>query len=448
MGGLYACARRHGAPFLEEVGLIGARRRGTLRRVTRLEGDVLLGDDSRRPVLVGDADPAACALEQARLLGLLLDVVVGVFLHAGIADDADEAFVQHHVAFGPRLARARGERIGEQRHSLFGLVVDDVADGEHEVFVHRDDAAEHEPLAVVPRQRHRLVQREGFAVCRPHGVGAGRGDVRSGLGDEAGLDEVWIGPPGGVQERDGRAAGLDGLAVIAQAHVVDAAAAQVDRTREARRVDAHARNAGERLLAAGALNGDRRRGGRAGNGCGGRGGSGCRSGRRRRGAGSGRARSCARGRRRGLRERGGRGRLGLLLGLPLPLGLGHAVEIIPADDDQKREAHGHEKILLVVTHSAKPCVGISGAPERRLSCGFRLVVASRPFGPLGTLADKAHGARKLTHEPVEPGVERLPAGDDHIIKTGARLQWRCAAHGLAQAAAHPVALHRVRPPCG
>ena len=57
--------------------------------------------------------------------------------------------------------------------------------------------------------------------------------------------------------------------------------------------------------------------------------------------------------------------LRLLLRLTLTLRFGNAVEKIPADNDQKGEAHGDKKVLLVLAHSHKPCVANYSDGSRR-----------------------------------------------------------------------------------
>src|SRR5581483_8587319 len=85
------------------------------------------GQQRRRPVLVGDAEPDIGVVEFEALdaggIGLeVLHLLVGVFLQAVIAEVADEALVQDVVAGGLRRAVAGNQRIGIERHGVGGLV--------------------------------------------------------------------------------------------------------------------------------------------------------------------------------------------------------------------------------------------------------------------------------------------------------------------------------------
>ncbi len=78
------------------------------------------------PIFVGEAEPAAVALQVADAAGLLLDVGVGDFLHRTVADDADEALVQHGVAGDVGLAAPQDQRVGAQRDRRVAGVLDRV----------------------------------------------------------------------------------------------------------------------------------------------------------------------------------------------------------------------------------------------------------------------------------------------------------------------------------
>ena len=97
---------------------------------------------------------------------LVFDVLVGDFLQL-VAEHADQAFMQDVIAGGHRQAVARNQRVGIKRDRLVGLVGDFVLDGEQELVVDRDGAAEFEAGAVVPGQRHRMadVERAGAAAA-------------------------------------------------------------------------------------------------------------------------------------------------------------------------------------------------------------------------------------------------------------------------------------------
>ena len=142
------------------LGLAG--RAGLLdRHVDRL---LLVGNEGRHPVLVGDADPAAGGLQL--LLLVVLEVGVAEFLVA-VVEDAVRAFMQHVGALRRRRAEAHDEAPGEHRHRLVRLVLDALLDGEHEERVDRDIECEDQALAIVPGQPHRLVRRHCGLVGGP-----------------------------------------------------------------------------------------------------------------------------------------------------------------------------------------------------------------------------------------------------------------------------------------
>ena len=254
-----------------------------------------------------------------RGLRLLLDGVVGVFLNARVADDADEAFVQHRISRGLRLAVARHQRIGEQRHIARAGILHRVSHAEHILVIDRNRAGEDEALAIVPGEGHRLGARQCGCIGAPQRVGARHVQAAARLADEAGVHIVGIGRGGRREQLDDRAVGVHRLAVGLQGDVIDATALQGDRALQAPGVDGDARARGERGFAAQGHGRDR--GGRR---CGDR------------------ARCLRHGRDRGGGAvNGSRRRLG---GLALYLRhrvacvveLGPGVEILPADNDQQR----------------------------------------------------------------------------------------------------------------
>ena len=118
MGRLDAAAGTNCAGAFQQIGLIDASGRGAGGAEARVHRRSLIGDDRGRPIFIGNADPAALALHQARGLGFLFNRIVGVFLNAGIPDDAEQAFVQNNVTFGLWLSGARGQRIGIKRDRI------------------------------------------------------------------------------------------------------------------------------------------------------------------------------------------------------------------------------------------------------------------------------------------------------------------------------------------
>ena len=238
-------ARRDGLFRADEVGLIVLRLLAPARREARLDRRRLRRDDRRAPIFVGEAEPAAVALEGQRLARILVDRRVGDFLHAAVADHADEAFVQHRIAGDIGLAVAQDEPIGPHRRRRAAFVGDRVGDGEHVLVVDRDDPLEDEALAVVPGQRHRLFRRQRFRVGGPDGVEIGRLDAAGA--DIAGRGPIGVGRAARREQPDQRAVFADRLAIVLEHEVVELAALEVDRAAEARRVDGDAGARRERL---------------------------------------------------------------------------------------------------------------------------------------------------------------------------------------------------------
>jgi len=78
------------------------------------QGEIGVGQQRRRPIFIGDAEPGiADAAEQVALgvrivlqrLGVV-DILVGQLLQTTVADIADEAFVQDRIARNRRRAAA------------------------------------------------------------------------------------------------------------------------------------------------------------------------------------------------------------------------------------------------------------------------------------------------------------------------------------------------------
>ena len=113
-------------------------------------------------------------------------------------------------------------------------------DREHVFVIDRDDALERKARAVVPSQRHRLLDGQRLAVGGPNGVEIG------GLGgvgaDETGLGPIGVRRAGRREEADVRALRVNGLAIVLEDDVVELAALEVDRAADARRVNRDARN--------------------------------------------------------------------------------------------------------------------------------------------------------------------------------------------------------------
>ena len=318
-------------------GLIGAiGRLALLRGEGTLERLRLVGNDGSGPVLVGDAEEAAgdrvpdlADRIAARDRLLLVEVRVGDLLQALVAENTDHALVQHVIAEGDRAAVAGDEAVGLQGHGRRAAVLDRVLHREHELVVDRDRAAEDQTLLVLPGQGDRAAGSQRSLVGRPHRI-----LVRQAArlrADPAELRVIGVLGAGGRQEHDDRALGIDGLAVVLQGHVVDAAAAQVDGAGDGGSVDGDARRAGEGCLTS--LNSWSRRRARNRSRHGGRGATGL-------------ARACGRIRCVGIDLRG----LRLLRGLPLLFGLGSRKEVLPAQQDRQRQGDGDDEVFVIFTH--------------------------------------------------------------------------------------------------
>ena len=144
-------AGRDGLRVAEIVGLIAssASRTASTEKCD-LERGLGVGEQRRRPVLVGDAEPGIGRLEAHRLL--VVDRAVGNLLQPLVADHADQALVQDVEAFDLRRAVPRDQRIRIKRDRVRAFVGDLVLDGEQVLVVDRNGAAEFKPFAVVERR--------------------------------------------------------------------------------------------------------------------------------------------------------------------------------------------------------------------------------------------------------------------------------------------------------
>ena len=98
------------------------------------------------------------------------------------------------------------------------------------------------PCAVVPGQRRRLARRRPSPDAAPQRVVVGHLDARAGPGRPAELDVIGLGVRARLQHAHQRANLVDGLAVVAQHHVIEPGAEQADAAGHARRVDLDARH--------------------------------------------------------------------------------------------------------------------------------------------------------------------------------------------------------------
>lgn len=262
-----------------------------------------------------------------------LDIMRPAGLLERAVQNADIAFVQHVGRSDFRNGVADQPAVGEQRHIGAGAVLHRVDDIEHIFAVNRDLALEGQAAGAGIGQRHRLFGCQRIiAADRPDRVRAGQGGIRSaGIAE---LDEIAVLGVVGAEQRDDRAVLVDRLAIVLQLEVVDAAAGQVDRAFDLRRLDPDAAGLRQRLVAGDhAIAGDiGSRNGLAGDGV----------------------------------DRGGRCRRGLLLlgefGLAgllrhaLRLDLRSHVEELPDENDQDRE-NDRQIVITILLHHSFPVPG-------------------------------------------------------------------------------------------
>src|SRR5262249_56685497 len=98
------------------------------RRKLRRDLGVGIGQKRRGPILVGDAEPDIGGVEEYLLL--LLDIGVGLFLQALVAEYPDQPFVQDVVAERLRRSMARDQPEGIERDRRRAVVDDLILDGE------------------------------------------------------------------------------------------------------------------------------------------------------------------------------------------------------------------------------------------------------------------------------------------------------------------------------
>ena len=334
--GRAARARRDGLRRRQIIGLVGVHAAAFGRGKAGADLCVGVGQQRRRPVFVGDAEPDIGGVPALALL--VVDLLVGLVLQALVADHADQAFMQNVIALHLRRAVARDQRIGKQRDRVAALVRHLVFQGEQITVVDRDGAAEDQARAVVVGQRHRMVDAErARALLLPHRVRPRHRRGGAGGGHPAELGVERLRRARRREQHDGRRVRIDGLAIVLERQIVDPAALEIDAAAQRRRGDGDARRSGNHRVAR--CGRDRGRGG---------------AGHRRRRAGAGAcARRGARLRRIRLRRAGLGLRLFLLLEQRLLALLFHlriADEILPADHDDQRQHDGNDGVL-VIAHS-------------------------------------------------------------------------------------------------
>ena len=200
------------------------------------------------PVFVGDAQPAIRRFRRLHLL-VLFDRRICELGEAFFAGHADQAFMQHVDAGGRRLVEARDAAVVGKRDRPCAGVLDRVGNLEHVVAVDRDRAREGEPGRIDVAERHRRRRRQRLiAFGFPDGVGTRHRPGRR-VADETELGILPVWQRRRVEQLDLRRILVDGQPVMLQLDVVDAAAGQVDRARDAGGVDLDALCRGDRRLA-------------------------------------------------------------------------------------------------------------------------------------------------------------------------------------------------------
>ena len=243
--------------------------------------------------------------------------------------------MQDEEVHAHRAVLARDIAVGIQVHRRAALVGDAVGHREHVLVVDGDDAGEDKALAIVPAQgdgiagaQHLAGRQLPVAVLARHVVAA----------DPAEFGIVRIVGALGRQQHDLRALGIDRVVIFLQAQVIQARAAQQDRTVHHRGVDIDAR-------AADFQRGRQRHVGRA-------------------------RRHAGQARRRGVGGGAGGGRLGLGLlgqfGLARLFGLHRRCgdEILPEEQHRSRQRDGEKDILLIVHLGPKDATNVCGERDR------------------------------------------------------------------------------------
>jgi hypothetical protein len=381
----------------EEIGLVILRLYRSARRKARFDGLRLARNDRGRPVLVGEAEPAAIALEGEHLAWVFFDAGISDLLHPAVADHPDEAFMQHRVACDVGLAATQDQRIGTQRNRIGPGVFDRIGNREHVMVVDRDDPPERQAGAIVPLQRHRFVGAESRRIRAPEGGAVRRFDAFR-VGDEAAFGPIGRGAARRRKQRDVGALRIDRLAIRLEFEIVDQAPLEGDRTAERGRIDRHPRAEGERL---GAGPGSR---------------IGRRLGLRRRGA---IYRRLCRTRRRRLALSRRRRVHPVLLEL-------RGVEIVPADQHEHRKDDRQYEVAGILGIHDRPSLFLVSRTRSRL-------VATNLPKPSVDFADQG----------VEIHRQRRRARYQHVVMIGQRLKAGIAAQRLAQTPAYAIAHDRV-----
>ena len=172
-------ADRERLRLLQIVGLIIVLGADQIGGEARLQLCIGVRQQRRCPVFIGDAEPAIGDVEIHRLG--IVDLLVGIFLQALIAEIADQALMQDVIAGDLRRAVARDQRERIERDRRGADIGDLVLDGEEVAVVDRNRAAEGQPVAIVVFQRHRARRRQrAGALLLPHRVLVGDPRGRAG----------------------------------------------------------------------------------------------------------------------------------------------------------------------------------------------------------------------------------------------------------------------------
>ena len=238
--GAAGAADRDRLRLLQIIGLVGSDRVDEVGREARLQLCGGVRQQRRRPVFVGDAEPAIGDVEADRLG--VVDLLVAVFLQALIAEIADQAFMQDVIAGDLRRAVARDQRERIERDRRGADIGDVILDGEEIAVVDRNGAAEGEAVAIVVFQRHRIARRQrAGAFLLPHRVLVGDPRGRAARRDPAELGVIGACRVRRRKQHDRGRFRIDRFAKLHQRQIVDAGALQRDAAGKARGFDLDAR---------------------------------------------------------------------------------------------------------------------------------------------------------------------------------------------------------------
>ena len=134
---------------------------------------------------------------------------------------AQHAFEEHPVAGDDRRVLALDAGIGNERHGGRRVVLNALGNREDIFVINGNLAGENQARAIVPGERHGLAHAQHRIGGRlPQGFGIGQLGGGAGGADKTLLGKKRVGGSGGREQDDGRALGIDGLAVTGEMKVI------------------------------------------------------------------------------------------------------------------------------------------------------------------------------------------------------------------------------------